>query len=106
MQLYFVPFGKKGELWRRGAASPAHGRPEVRTRTRRRSVLPTGFEAARGGKQLISVQSHTGKLFTIDPATGVTKEIVLDKAVTNGDGLLRRAASSTSCATRTTWSRS
>jgi sugar lactone lactonase YvrE len=46
-----------------------------------------GIEAARG--TLISVQSATGKLFRIDPRTGVTTEIDLGGvAVTNGDGLL------------------
>jgi hypothetical protein len=35
------------------------------------------------------VQSNTGKLFTVNPRTGVTDEIDLGTAtVTNGDGLL------------------
>ena len=84
-QLYFIPFGKKGALGAlqripiTGALVYVAGQFNA-----------NGIEAARGGKQLISVQSHTGKLFTIDPVTGVTKEIVLDEAVTNGDGLLRK----------------
>ena len=38
---------------------------------------------------LITVQGNTGKLFTIDPRTGVTDEIDLGGAsLANGDGLL------------------
>jgi hypothetical protein len=45
-----------------------------------------GIVEARG--QLIVVQSNTGKLFTVDPATGGTSEIDLGGAnVLNGDGL-------------------
>ena len=46
-----------------------------------------GIEATH--RQLISVQSATGKLFWIDPRSGVTREIDLGGvALTNGDGLL------------------
>jgi sugar lactone lactonase YvrE len=48
-----------------------------------------GIDATHNGKKLITVQSPTGKLFTIDPQTGVTKAIDLGGAtVTNGDGIL------------------
>jgi len=48
-----------------------------------------GIESAKGGKVLITVQSNTGKLFTVDPRTGVTDEIDLGGAsLPNGDGLL------------------
>lgn len=41
------------------------------------------------GGRLIAVQSNTGLLFTIDPATGVTRKIDLGtESVPNGDGLL------------------
>ncbi len=41
------------------------------------------------GKLLFAVQSNTGKLFTIDPATGATNEIDLGGAtLANGDGIL------------------
>jgi sugar lactone lactonase YvrE len=46
-----------------------------------------GIEATQDGKTLIIVQSNVGKLFTVD-ATGVTREIVLDQPVVNGDGIL------------------
>lgn len=48
-----------------------------------------GIEATPDGKTLVLVQSNTGKLFTVDPVTGVTDEIELtggDAAF--GDGLL------------------
>jgi outer membrane protein assembly factor BamB len=48
-----------------------------------------GIVATPNGKTLIAVQSNTGKLFTIDPNTGVTRLIDLGGAtVMNGDGLL------------------
>lgn len=48
-----------------------------------------GIDVTSNGKTLISVQSNTGKLFTIQPGTGVTHEIALGgAAVTNGDGIL------------------
>jgi streptogramin lyase len=86
-QLYFIPFGSGGAL---GDLKPIPLTGDLEYDTDPQTFDLNGIEAARGGKQLISVQSHTGKLFTIDPATGVTKEIVLDEAVTNGDGLLRK----------------
>jgi sugar lactone lactonase YvrE len=47
-----------------------------------------GIEPTRDGKALIVVQSNLGKLFKVDPRTGVASEIVLDQPVVNGDGLL------------------
>jgi sugar lactone lactonase YvrE len=47
-----------------------------------------GIEPTRDGKALIVVQSNVGKLFKVDPRTGVASEIVLDQPVVNGDGLL------------------
>jgi sugar lactone lactonase YvrE len=47
-----------------------------------------GIEATPDGKTLIIVQSNTGKVFTVDPETGQTDEIVLNQAVERGDGLL------------------
>jgi sugar lactone lactonase YvrE len=47
-----------------------------------------GIEATRNGKWLIVVQSNLGKLFKVDPRTGVAQEIKLDQPVVNGDGLL------------------
>jgi hypothetical protein len=47
-----------------------------------------GIVAARGGRVLILVQSNTGLLFRVDPATGATGEIDLgDATLMGGDGL-------------------
>jgi sugar lactone lactonase YvrE len=48
-----------------------------------------GIDATANGKTLIAVQSNTGRLFRIDPATGVTRLISLaGESVPNGDGIL------------------
>jgi hypothetical protein len=47
-----------------------------------------GIETA--GKRLVIVQSNTGKLFSVNPRSGRSREIELDTPVTQGDGLLRR----------------
>jgi sugar lactone lactonase YvrE len=48
-----------------------------------------GIDATRNGKTLLSVQSNTGKLFTISPTTGVAHAIDLHGAtLVNGDGIL------------------
>ena len=47
-----------------------------------------GIETA--GKRLVLVQSNTGKLFSLNPRSGRSREIVIDEPVTQGDGLLRR----------------
>ncbi len=48
-----------------------------------------GIEATTDGRTLVAVQSATGKLFTIDAATGQTKAIDLGRgSVPNGDGLM------------------
>ena len=85
-QLYVVPLGRHGEL---------PGQEAVRTLPLTGDLVLqagnnlNGIVAAKGGRVLIVVQSNTGKLFTVDPRTGVTGEIDLGGAtVTNGDGLL------------------
>jgi sugar lactone lactonase YvrE len=48
-----------------------------------------GIAATPDGATLIIVQSNTGKLFTVNPVTGATKEILLGADnVVNGDGIL------------------
>lgn len=48
-----------------------------------------GISRTPDGKGLIIVQSSTGLLFRVDPATGVTKQVDLGgETVVNGDGLL------------------
>jgi sugar lactone lactonase YvrE len=86
-QLYALPLGRHGRL---------PSQDEVRT-------LPlsgdfqlgtmgpnlNGIVAALDGRVLLSVQSNSGKLFRIDPRTGVTREVDLGGAtLANGDGML------------------
>jgi sugar lactone lactonase YvrE len=48
-----------------------------------------GIDATPDGNTLIAVQSNSGKLFRIDPASGVAREISLgSESVPNGDGIL------------------
>ena len=47
-----------------------------------------GVEATQDGSTLFVVNSSTGQLFTVDPATGVATLIDLGGAVINGDGLV------------------
>jgi sugar lactone lactonase YvrE len=48
-----------------------------------------GIDATRNGKRLVVVQSNTGRLFTVDPRSGVAQSIDLGgETVTNGDGIL------------------
>jgi sugar lactone lactonase YvrE len=85
-QLYVVPLGHHGRLPGRGAVRTLPLTGDL--------VFQTGFNlngiaAAKGGRVLVVVQSNTGKLFTVNPRTGVTDEIELGTdTVTNGDGLL------------------
>jgi hypothetical protein len=48
-----------------------------------------GIDATPSGKTLVIVQSNTGKLFTVEPSSGVTSEIELGtEDVESGDGIL------------------
>jgi sugar lactone lactonase YvrE len=87
-QLYVVPLGRHGRLPRQGAVRtlPLTGDLQYQA-----GFNLNGIAAARGGRVLVVVQSNTGKLFTVSPRTGRTREIDLGGAlVTNGDGLLLR----------------
>ena len=90
-QLYVLDFGKRGALPDSARTLPLTGALEY-------DALPGTFElngiaATRNGKQLIAVQSRTGQLFSIDPSTGVTKQITLvgveEDKLEFGDGILR-----------------
>ena len=82
--LYRVPIGPDGTL---GAAEtlPLSGDLVMQTGNNL-----NGIDATPDGKVLVAVQTNTGKLFTIDPETGVTEEIALasGESVPNGDGIL------------------
>jgi sugar lactone lactonase YvrE len=81
--LYHVPIGTGGEL---GAA---HTVPVTGDFALASGFNLNGIDATRNGKTLIAVQSNTGKLFRIDPASGVAREISLGtESVPNGDGIL------------------
>jgi sugar lactone lactonase YvrE len=47
-----------------------------------------GIEATPNAKTLVIVQTNTGKVFTVDPGSGVTRTIAVNATLTNGDGLL------------------
>jgi hypothetical protein len=48
-----------------------------------------GIDATKNGRKLVIVQTNTGKLFTVNPRTGVTSEIDLGSDdVATGDGIL------------------
>jgi sugar lactone lactonase YvrE len=52
-------------------------------------INANGIARTPDGKGLLIVQSNTGKLFRVDPATGVTRTVDLGgELLTNGDGLL------------------
>jgi sugar lactone lactonase YvrE len=86
-QLYALPLGRHGRL---------PGQDQVRTLALRGDFELTtgainlnGIVAARGGRTLLSVQTVTGKLFRINPRTGVAREVDLGGAtLENGDGML------------------
>jgi sugar lactone lactonase YvrE len=85
-QLYELPLGRHCDL-------PGQARVRTLPLTRDFQLQPginlNGIVAAHGGRVLLSVQTNTGKLFRIDPRTGVTREVDLGGAsLVNGDGLL------------------
>lgn len=83
-QLYRVAIGKDGSI-----AEPSRvaisGDLAYQT-----GFNSNGIEALPGGRTLIVVQSNVGKLFAVNAATGRSREIALNRPVTNGDGLLLR----------------
>jgi sugar lactone lactonase YvrE len=88
--LFKVPFGRHGSLPRDFVTVPLTGD----------FVLTPGVNNANGiattpdGRSLLIVQSNTGKLFKVNPDTGVTKEVNLGgELLTAGDGLLREGSS-------------
>jgi sugar lactone lactonase YvrE len=81
--LYRVPIGSGGAL---GAFQSI---PITGDLTLAGGFNLNGIDATPNGKTLIAVQSNTGKLFRIDPATGIARTISLgSESVPNGDGIL------------------
>jgi sugar lactone lactonase YvrE len=82
-QLYRVPIDARGEI---GEPSTI---PLTGAIAYQAGFNANGIDATPNGKTLIIVQSNTGFLFTVDPATGFTRRIDLGgETVVNGDGIL------------------
>ena len=87
-RLYVVPLGRHGRLPGQAAVRTLPLTGDLRYQT---GINLNGIDAAWGGRVLVVVQTNTGKLFTVSPRTGRTREIDLGGAtVVNGDGLLLR----------------
>lgn len=83
-QLYKIPIGRGGEL---GAASETL--PLTGDLSYSAGFNLNGIDAAQHGSWLVVVQSNEGKLFRVNPRTGVTRELELTGGdVSMGDGLL------------------
>jgi sugar lactone lactonase YvrE len=82
--LYRVPVAPSGTLGPTAEVLPLSGDLQLGD-----GINLNGIEATPNGKQLVSVQTNSGLLFTIDPATGETHQIDLGgTTLVNGDGLL------------------
>ncbi|MHB8764315.1 MAG: MBL fold metallo-hydrolase [Deferrisomatales bacterium] len=85
--LYRVPIAPDGSLAAPGAAAPLALTGAFQFVAGQTNA--NGIAATPDGATLLIVQSVTGQLFTVEAATGVTREILLGgEAVPNGDGLL------------------
>jgi sugar lactone lactonase YvrE len=85
--LYKLPLGRHGALPPQSGVVklPLTGDLVFTTGTNANGIVTTP-----DGRGLIVVQSNTGKLFRVDPRTGVTRTVDLGaESVPNGDGLLR-----------------
>jgi sugar lactone lactonase YvrE len=83
--LYKITFGWHGELPVTFTTIPLTG-DFVLTPG---AINANGIAATPDGRALLIVQTNTGKLFRVDPATGVTKQVDLGSEVlTGGDGIL------------------
>jgi sugar lactone lactonase YvrE len=84
LALYHVPVAPNGDLGPSAETLPLSGDIQLRD-----GINLNGIEATPDGKQLLAVQSNSGLLFTVDPATGETQAIDLaGTTLVNGDGLL------------------
>ncbi len=84
--LYRVPLGAGG---RPGAASAVTRIPLAGDIAYQAGFNANGIDVTADGKALLIVQSNTGKVFAVDPATGAATTVDLaGETVPNGDGLL------------------
>ena len=83
--LYRIPIGPGGALGSTAQTIPLTGDLVYQT-----GFNLNGIDATANGRWLVVVQSNTGKLFRVDPTTGVTNEIELanGESVPMGDGIL------------------
>lgn len=85
--LYKVPIGADGSLAAQAAVAPLALAGDFQLVAGQTNA--NGIAATPDGVTLLIVQTTTGKLFTVEPATGLTKEILLGgETVANGDGIL------------------
>lgn len=83
-QLYRVSIAKDGSLGAAADTIPLTGDLVMAAGNN-----ANGIDATPNGKWLVIVQTNLGKLFRVNPRTGVTKEIDLGGGnVVNGDGIL------------------
>lgn len=83
-QLYRIPLGPDGALGPAPETIPLSGDIAFVA-----GFNVNGIDATPSGRTLVVVQSNLGKLFTVDPRTGVTDETDLGgEMVTAGDGIL------------------
>jgi sugar lactone lactonase YvrE len=86
--LYKLPLGRRGSLPAPGKVGrvPLSGAIEWGA-----GFNANGISTTPDGRALLIVQSNTGRLFRVDPATGVTSAVELfGESLTFGDGLLRQ----------------
>lgn len=85
-RLYRLAFGPAGRLPAASTPLPLSGDISFTAG----QFNANGIDATPSGRRLVIVQSNTGFLFRVDPATGATDRIELagGATVTNGDGIL------------------
>jgi sugar lactone lactonase YvrE len=84
--LYKVPFGRHGALPAQSAVVTV---PLSGDYVHQAGFNANGIARTPDGRALLIVQSNTGRVFRVDPATGVASTVDLGGyVVTNGDGLL------------------
>jgi sugar lactone lactonase YvrE len=82
--LYKLELGRGGALPAEAVKIPLSGAIQYTTGNNANGIAPSP-----DGRSLLIVQSNTGKLFEVDPSSGVTTEVDLGgETLVNGDGLL------------------
>ena len=84
-QLYSVPLARHGNP---AAASRVRTLPLTGDWVQGPGNNANGIAQTPDRRALLVIQSNTGLLFRVDPATGVARQVDLGTLLTNGDGLL------------------